>query len=507
MSSVEAVRSDVRARLESDGLAGKLEQALAAALATKEADMQTLVAASLLEASEVGKALPGLAQALRKMATKMPDDPTEWLCARLKASRPVFIREYTESVLKAHVMKCDEFENIHLLKTERLHPQAWNFRKSDAPLPIFGSGQCHIDGIVHLAKHLKQDLGFQKVLWFNMREEPVVFINGQACAPRTDGNMNENVEYLTHIEGYELDAMERRLCSDCLEAAAAAPGGTLGVFYQKGSGANVEEQLPAPPETTLPVRAVYDDVVRKAADVTYFRVPITDETAPDESDFDQLVAELRETALAQCTTDGGTDGGGTTTALVFNCQMGRGRTTTGMVAGSILLLATRGWRPAADAPTALPAATSDARDLKRGEFKGVLQLLALLDEELRPAAAAGASQRSVQRKASSLVAPAGVGLRAKLLADECIDACAHAQNMVEAIVACQDSAGKAEIGAARSPEFWLNRGRNYLERYASILLFAAYALQEAPGGFETTFSEWSHRHWQFKRVMKHLVLE
>ena len=124
------------------------------------------------------------------MATKMPEDPTEWLCARLKASRPVVVREYTESVLKAHVMKCDEFENIHLLKTERLHPQAWNFRRTDAALPVFGSGQCHLDGIVYLAGHLKRELGFQKVLWFNMREEPVVFINGQACAPRTEGNLN-----------------------------------------------------------------------------------------------------------------------------------------------------------------------------------------------------------------------------------------------------------------------------------------------------------------------------
>ena len=53
----------------------------------------------------------------------------------------------------------------------------------------------------------------------------------------------------------------------------------------------------------------------------------------------------------------------------------------------------------------------------------------------------------------------------------------------------------------------LRRGRNYMERYASLLLFAAYALQEAKGGFETTYSEWSHRHWQFKRVMKHFVLE
>ena len=47
------------------------------------------------------------------------------------------------------------------------------------------------------------------------------------------------------------------------------------------------------------------------------------------------VAELRVTALA-LTDD---------TALVFNCQMGRGRTTTGMVCGSILVLAVRVWEP------------------------------------------------------------------------------------------------------------------------------------------------------------------
>jgi len=75
-------------------------------------------------------------------------------------------------------------------------------------------------------------------------------------------------------------------------------------------------------------------------------VPITDETAPDEGDFDQLVAELRETALAL------TD----ETALVFNCQMGRGRTTTGMVCGSILLLAVR-WLPTR---TPLPIPHPDA---------------------------------------------------------------------------------------------------------------------------------------------------
>ena len=46
--------------------------------------------------------------------------------------------------------------------------------------------------------------------------------------------------------------------------------------------------------------------------------------------------------------------------------------------------------------------------------------------------------------------PEGIGLQAKLLADECIDACAHAQNMVEAIVECQQSAGK--LTRAQAPE-------------------------------------------------------
>jgi hypothetical protein len=94
-----------------------------------------------------------------------------------------------------------------------------------------------------------------------------------------------------------------------------------------------------------------------------------------------------------------------------------------------------------------------------------------------------------------------------MLADKCCDDCAHAQNMVSAIIACTESAKTAEIGASRSPEFWQRRAHNYLERYAYILLFAAYALEEVHSAYESSFSEWSHRHWQFKRVVKHLTLQ
>ena len=52
------------------------------------------------------------------------------------------------------------------------------------------------------------------------------------------------------------------------------------------------------------------------------RMPIVDEKAPRECDFDAMLSELK-----------GTDAN---TACVFNCQMGKGRTTTGMIVACLV---------------------------------------------------------------------------------------------------------------------------------------------------------------------------
>jgi len=188
-------------------------------------------------------------------------------------------------------------------------------------------------------------------------------------------------------------------------------------------------------------------------------------------------------------------------ALVFNCQMGRGRTTTGMVCASILMHGARGWTPPADASQTLPAITAEGRNLARGEFKCVLELLNLLEKVSTPS-------ETQSKLAHGFVLKHGhAGLHAKILVDQCIDACAHAQNMVEAIVACVTSAAKAEPGTERSPEFWHHRGTAYLQRYMYLLIFAAYALEEGPSGYEVGFSTWNRQHWQFKQIIKKITLE
>ena len=39
------------------------------------------------------------------------------------------ITSYPDSVLEGHLLKCDEFDGIHKLKTARPHPAVWNFRQ------------------------------------------------------------------------------------------------------------------------------------------------------------------------------------------------------------------------------------------------------------------------------------------------------------------------------------------------------------------------------------------
>ena len=56
----------------------------------------------------------------------------------------------------------------------------------------------------------------------------------------------------------------------------------------------------------------------------YLRVPVTDEKAPKSADFAVLAGRAWNPPPGA--------------ALVFNCQMGRGRTTTGMIIASLLFL-------------------------------------------------------------------------------------------------------------------------------------------------------------------------
>ena len=160
------------------------------------------------------------------------------------------------------------------------------------------------------------------------------------------------------------------------------------------------------------------------ATLEYYRIPISDESAPEEKDFDQLVAELKGSL------------GNPGVAFVFSCQMGRGRATPGMVCACIMSKAcqrTSTTRRRVARPTFLQSRANrlppgrsngdpEVRNKNRGEYTSVPHLLDRID---------GTCECT--------------GRPARDLADERIDACAHAQNVVEAIDA--HGGGRGRRGA------------------------------------------------------------
>ena len=126
--------------------------------------------------------------------------------------------------------------------------------------------------------------------------------------------------------------MKLRLeCEEAAHAYAYAHDGApkLDVYYQIADGVNERRPLHLCPR--LSVAEAYASLnERSPLPMDYYRLPIGDETAPPPEILAELVAIIGPVALSRAPPP----------AIVFNCQMGRGRTTTGMACATILLKVT-----------------------------------------------------------------------------------------------------------------------------------------------------------------------
>ena len=204
-----------------NALQAKLAAAIGGAVRSQAPEPRLAIAAGLLQMSDLSAELKPLAALLGELGGLPPAEaadrlrgdgsasaPSEYLRRQLELRRPA--EPYADSVMRGHVMKCDEFDSIHLLKGERPHPCVWNYRQAAGGAPIFGVGQCHVDGIRWLVADLAAR-GYSRALMLNMREEPVVFLGGKACAPRVDGEeLNENICYLSESAATSSTRWRRR---------------------------------------------------------------------------------------------------------------------------------------------------------------------------------------------------------------------------------------------------------------------------------------------------------
>ena len=202
--------------------------------------------------------------------------------------------------------------------------------------------------------------------------------------------------------------------------------------------------------------------------MTVIRVPVLEERPKPEDCFDVIVKALVEEnpATAQC---------------IFSSQMGRGRTTFGMIVACIVKavqmssklnkmvetgIGSRDWADGIIKKTFEELTQSeDTKDsLLMGEFEVVKELL-----EKFPAAKDG-----------------------KQLADKMIDLCGTPpegtglHNLRKGII---QTKYKYDAATEDRQAHWKRMIINFIERYFYLICFATYAKQHGPDGFKKTFVE------------------
>jgi len=293
-----------------------------------------------------------------------------------------------------------------------------------------------------------------------LREEPVCYIDGIPYAPRDPDTLNINLEHLIGIESLDLETMEQRLKADIKAKAFASGNGAFSYYYQtKDMGNQVKKMILTSNRISTP-RELFDDYITDFDyPLDYNRIPITDECAPEERDFDQLLQAVKMSSL--------------TTAIVCNCQMGRGRTTTGLVCAYLILYTHGRSEQVRDEEYPDFVWNENSPDYTNGQYKIIAQLIDAINN----------------------------GELIKKQVDYAIDKCQHFQNLRLAILECKDKVDKGE-----EVQKFTKRGYNYLERYWWLIVFNAFLSEQSPA-YKMSFISWMKGKWGLKRMLKKLELK
>ncbi|KAI3440985.1 uncharacterized protein J3R85_003031 [Psidium guajava] len=379
---------------------------------------------------------------------------------------------------KKTILKSDHFPGC---QNKRLSPQidgAPNYRQADS-LHVHGVAIPTIDGIRNVLKHVGAQIDGKgvKVLWINLREEPVIYINGRPFVLRDEEKPLSNLE-LTGINRDRVEQMEERLKEDIMMEAARY-GNKILVTEELPDYRFVDQWEPVSRDsvkTPLEVSYVYQELQVERYLVDYERVPLTDEKAPEEQDVDDLVDKISHVDV--------------NTEIIFNCQMGRGRTTTGMVIATLVYL-----HRIED--SGIPRTNSIGRVLDSGS--NVTVNLPNSEE---------ATRRGEYAVIRSLIRVLEGGVEGKRQVDTVIDKCASMQNLREAI-ATNRSKILHEPDEMRR-EASLSTFVEYLERYYCLICFAVYvhsereALRSSSLG-RCTFADWMKARPEIYSIIRRLL--
>jgi len=394
------------------------------------------------------------------------------------------------------------------------------------------------------------------ILWLNLREEPILYVHEKPFVLRDSDKPYVNIEN-TGINTRRLEALERQLRRDILAEAErhrlahqhhstntsdSASDTTLNegeevvfnkaLLHDEDENGNLiavwvpnltRQSVQTPQQQFLrcfeeAARAYKAEAERRGERWTftasYYRTPITDEQAPSPAALDDIIRYLETARDAE------------RPIMLFNCQMGRGRTTTGLIIACLWCIH-RGkipdftvWQEGTAGITA-----TNVDSIKRSPHAMSRSLMHALTSPSGPSSVSpnvsqqhgsstlstfidsslivGDDDASIQHREAefvnslkhgwykviqSLVRVLPDGPSTKKQVDRVIDHCGTFQNLRSVVY---DTQVLALSCLPRKKPFFVHRGRNYLIRYFFLILINAYMRSEVAHDFKRiSFQAW-----------------
>ncbi|MBS2037007.1 hypothetical protein JST97_18600 [bacterium] len=259
------------------------------------------------------------------------------------------------------VLKWDEFPGRQQYKGGGLEltdqADAPNYRKLPNH-PVHGVAQPSRVGLKAIFKKMVETHHSKDVFWMNTRAEAVLYIDGKPYNVR-ELSSRLNLPYCEGASGEELERLEMQLKQMLIERGS--------VPVESEVSGSVQEI----PIHSGNIRTTREEMLAAAKEagvvLDYHRIPIRDESAPSPQELDLMRREV-ERFRVQHPKDH--------PQYVVNCHMGRGRTTTGMIAIAMTLDALN-CRPISAQP-----GESRTRDLEMQASQVVDISLAIVENDL-----------------------------------------------------------------------------------------------------------------------------
>merc|ERR1712001_288692 len=210
------------------------------------------------------------------------------------------------------VCMTDHFDKIQKLPDPI--PGVPNFRRVPG-FKVYCCGQPTLKGFEKVLEKVTGSI-YPKdgpIIWFNLRQEPTVYVNGNPVCARPPNKIREYAE-LGGITRDIIKEQEAAFAGEC-EGRKSTNGGKLKVVDVNKKESEVEvKELKSLSQAIEGLKEKYPGLV-------HWRVPVCNSASPLESDYDIMVKTLVGTSI--------------NTPIIVNDQVGLSRATTGCVIASL----------------------------------------------------------------------------------------------------------------------------------------------------------------------------